>query len=245
MNRLLLPVIAVQGVWVRRHIEVLPEASGPSTGIATETSTGTTTEADRAPLRLTVVGESTAAGCGAQSHEEAFAGAFARSLADRRGRPVTWTVHGRSGATIRRVRYRILPDLGTDADVAVLLIGVNDVLNRTPATRWREDVAAVVDALTARATHVVVTGIPPFESFPSLPRALREHLAQSGLVLDDIARELCSARPDVSWIDSTDLVPVGEEFFARDGFHPSPAGYQRWAHAVSERLPDWPQPQRR
>lgn len=227
-NPLLLPLVAAQGLWVRHRVEVLPEASGPTTG----TTPGTPGTA----LRLLVVGESTAAGCGAPTHAEAFTGAFARALAERHDRPVTWTAHGRHGATIRRVRHRMLPGLDAGADVAVLLIGVNDVLSRSPAQRWRGDLAAVLDALCARAERVVVPGIPPFEAFPSLPRALRGYLAERGRVLDDIAGELCAARPRAWWIGSRELVPAEAEFFARDGFHPSTAGYRRWAQAVSERL---------
>lgn len=227
MNPVLLPVIAAQGLWVRRRVEALPEASGPTTG---------TTAGNGAPMRLVVVGESTAAGCGASTHDEAFTGAFARALASRRAQPVTWTVHGRNGATLCRVRYRILPGLDGGADVMVLLIGVNDVLNRTPAQQWNDDLAAVLTALTERSQRVVVAGIPPFEAFPSLPRALRGYLAARGRVLDDIARSLCATYAQAFWIASTDLVPADAEFFARDGFHPSPAGYQRWAQTLSDQI---------
>lgn len=155
------------------------------------------------------------------THEEAFTGAFARALADRRDRPVRWSVHGRHGATIRRVRHRMVSDLDARSDVTVLLIGVNDVLNRTPTQQWNDDIAAVLNALTERSEIVVVAGIPPFEAFPSLPRALRGYLTGRGRVLDDTARALCASRPAASWISSTDLVPAEVEFFTRDGFHPS------------------------
>jgi len=228
MNILLLPLVAAQGMWVRRRVEVLPPASGPTTG--------STTGDGGPPLRLMVIGESTAAGCGADTHEAAFTGAFACALAEGCRRRVTWTVRGRRGATIRRVRHRMCPELPHNTDVVVLLIGVNDVLNRTPARQWSNDLDAVIAALTARADLVVVAGIPPFEDFPSLPRALRKYLTHRGQVLDDVARRLCATRPGVSWIGSTGLVPAGDQFFARDGFHPSGAGYQRWAQALSDRL---------
>lgn len=229
MNPLLLPVVAAQGRWVRHRIEVLPEASGPTRG--------TTAGPDGAPpLRLIVVGESTAAGCGAQTHEEAFTGAFARSFAEQRERRVAWTVNGRYGARIRRVRYRMLPELDTVADMAVLLIGANDAMTRGPLGNWREDFAAVLDALIERAEVVVVAGIPPFETFPSLPRVLRKYLSERARALDDVARELCAERPTASWIGSADLGLAKAEFFARDGFHPSSAGYHRWAQTIIDQL---------
>lgn len=230
MNPLLLPIVALQGRWVRSRIELLPEAPGPTDGIMGDS--------DGSPLRLVVVGESTAAGCGADSHEEAFAGAFARALWRRRGRPVAWKVLGRHGATIRRVRHRMITELSGRADVAVLLIGVNDVLARTPLPRWRDDLAAVLDVLAARAERVVVAGIPPFESFPSLPRLLGQYLAERGRLLDGGARDVCAAWPGVAWVGMDDLGQAEAGFFARDGFHPSPAGYGQWAEATAQRLED-------
>lgn len=229
MNPLLLPVVAVQGRSARARIEVLPEAAGPTTG--------TTAGAADDPLRVLVLGESTAAGCGAATHDGAFAGQLALALSGR-GRAVRWQVHGRHGATIRRVRYRILPEVQNPADVAVLLIGVNDVLARTPAARWRDDLTSVVQSLAAHASRTVVAGIPPFDEFPSLPRPLRTYLGERGRALDDVAQEVCASVPAVSWASSGDLASADATFFARDGFHPSPAGYRRWAQDIAIGLDD-------
>lgn len=229
MNPLLLPVAAVQGRRLRRTIEVLPAASGPTTGTAAWPI--------GSAMRLAVLGESTAAGCGADRHENAFVGAFARGLARRAGRPVLWRVLGQHGATARRVRYRLLPLLDEVVDVAVVLIGVNDVLTRRPTQQWADDLVAILDTLTQRAYRVVVTGIPPFDVFPSLPGTLGRYLTERAGLLDDVARTNCALRPTVTWTSSTDLVGTDPDFFARDGFHPSAAGYRHWAEAVVNRLP--------
>ncbi|HET6673626.1 MAG TPA: SGNH/GDSL hydrolase family protein [Agromyces sp.] len=228
MNPLLLPLVAVQGRRARSRIEILPEAAGPTSG--------STVDFGEPALRVLVVGESTAAGCGAATHDEAFAGEFARALGELHDRSVRWTVHGRHGATIRRVRHRMIPALDGDVDVAVLLIGVNDVLARTPVVQWRDDLAAVVEALAALAGRVVVAGIPPFDAFPSLPRALGTYLSERGRALDAAAHEVCASDPTVSWMSSTGLAGAEAALFARDGFHPSPAGYRRWAHEIADRL---------
>lgn len=232
MNPLKMPLVALQGYRTRARAEVLPEAAGPLSG--------STVGADEQSLRVMVVGESTAAGCGAATHDEAFAGGFSRALSRLRGRPVRWEVCGRNGATIRRVRYRMLPELASGADAAVLLIGVNDVLTRTPVAQWRDDLTAVVDALRGLAERTVVAGIPPFDAFPSLPRALGTYLGERGRALDAAAQEICSTRDRVSWIGAADLdlarALADASFFARDGFHPSPVGYQRWASGIAEAL---------
>ncbi|MDT0266832.1 SGNH/GDSL hydrolase family protein [Streptomyces sp. DSM 44915] len=243
MNPLLLPVLAYQGLRVRAATEVLPPADGPTSGEAPAAGAGAGDaggdEGGPAPFRLAVVGESTAAGCGVATHAEGFAGCLARELAGRTGRPVSWEVVGRHGATIRRVRHRLLPELrGTDLDLAVLLAGVNDVLARRSPTEWGEELAATIDELADRAARVVVPGIPPFRAFPSLPTTLGRYLAKRAGALDATSRRVCAARPAAAWLDSTGLAPVGPDFFSRDRFHPSAAGYRRWAGAVAAGLPD-------
>lgn len=105
----------VQGLWLRGRMETLPPAAGPVAG-----------RTDGAPgavaLRLGIIGESTAAGCGAADHESAFAGSLARCLTTI-GRPVEWQVAGQHGATARRIRHRLLPRLAGDFDTFPSLPG--------------------------------------------------------------------------------------------------------------------------
>lgn len=230
MNPLLLPIAAAQGRRVRSRTELLPPASGPTHG---------TTAADEisgSPMRLGVLGESTAAGCGVNTHEEGFAGRLARELSGRTGRPVSWEVVGQHGATARRIRYRLMPQFGEDLDVAVLLAGVNDVLTRRRPDQWGEDLAAILEGLTTRARRVVVSGIPPFDDFPSIPTTLGRYLAARGEALDAVSRRTIDQFPRASWVDAREFAPIGPDFFARDRFHPSAVGYERWAQATAEHL---------
>lgn len=227
MNPLLLPLVASQGWAARSRIEVLPEATGPYCG--------RTSGPSGSALRLTVLGESTAAGCGVHTHDHGFAGAFARALARRHDRAVCWTAHGRSGATIRLTRETLLPNLPARADYTALLIGANDVLSRTRLQKWRDDLTAVVQYLSITSSRVIVAGVPPFDSFPSLPKTLRHYLHERGKRLDAISRAVCVEHPRVAWITSRSLA-VGPDFFARDGFHPSARGYEHWAQVLEQEL---------
>ena len=228
MNPLLLPVVAVQGMWVRRTTEALPPAAGPTAG--------TVGDGSHPPVRVAVLGESTAAGCGVATHEEGFAGCLARELAVRTRGPVEWDVIGLHAATARRIRHRLLPRVGGDLDLAVLLAGVNDVLTRRTPAQWGDDLAAIVDGLAGRAERVAVTGIPPFGLFPSLPATLGRYLGQRAGALDEVSRRICAGQPRATWIGSADIQPSGPDFFAADRFHPSAAGYRRWARAVADHL---------
>ena len=133
------------------------------------------------PLRITVVGDSTAAGCGVDNNDDGFAGNLARALALRSGRSVQWQVHGRPGDVIRDFRRHLLTEVGGDLDLVVVLVGVNDVLARTPARVWGHELTAVVAQLATRSRRVAVAGIAPFERFPSLPTTLAHYLRDAPL----------------------------------------------------------------
>lgn len=211
---------------MRSTMTMASQAAGPTRGTAGDGC--------GPPVRIGVLGESTAAGCGVVVHDEGFPGSLAREIATRTGRPVSWEVVGQFGATARRIRYRLLPRLGEDLDVAMLLAGANDVLTRRTLDQWCDDLAAILDGLARRATHVAVAGIPPFERVPALPGVLGRYLGERAASLDNAARSLCATRPRTTWISSTVVPPPG--FFADDRFHPSASGYHHWARAVADHL---------
>jgi lysophospholipase L1-like esterase len=227
----------MQGIWVRLTAERLPVAGGPASGVAGAAS-GVAGAGPGAALRVAVIGESTAAGVGVREHGDGFAGCLARELAGRAGRPVEWAVAGEHGANARRIHEALLPLVAPDLDVVVLLAGVNDALEGRAPRRWGEDLALLAGSLAVRAKHVVVPGIPAFTLFPSLPRALGRYLTRRAAALDLVSREVCAAQPRVSWLDTLAIEPVTPDFFASDGFHPSAAGYRRWAEAVADQLGD-------
>lgn len=227
-----MPIAVAQALWVRARTEMVPPAQGPAAGTVTTDDSAD----ERDPWRIAVLGESTAAGCGVDSHDDGFPGALSRIMAGRIGRPVAWSVVGRHGATARRIRYKLLPQLDEKFDAAVLLAGVNDVLSRRAPQDWGDDLTAIVDDLAARSARVVVAGIPPFDAFPAIPGTLGRFLAERAATLDAVSRRVCADRPAASWVDAHVLLPAGADFFCRDRFHPSAGGYQRWAGAVADHL---------
>lgn len=215
---------------MRSRTELLPPASGPTSGITAAQET------PGLPLRIGVLGESTAAGCGVATHEEGFTGHLAREFAVRAGRPVSWEVVGQHGATARWIRYRLLPQLGKNLDVAVLLAGANDVLTRRTPEEWGEDLTAILEGLDTRARRVVISGIPPFDAFPSIPTTLGRYLTARAEALDAVSRRIIAQLPQATWISTHEFAPMGPDFFARDRFHPSAVGYRRWAQLTAEHL---------
>ena len=153
-----------QGLWIRRRSVTLPPAGGPTSGV-----TGTP-DADP-PLLLGVLGESRRPDA-ASRRTRRGSRAPAEELSSHGGR-VAWHVIGEHGATARRIRYRLMPQLTGEFDVVVILAGANDVLSRRTPEQWREDLTAIVAELGTRSRWVVVTGAPPFAVFPLLPARSR------------------------------------------------------------------------
>ncbi|WP_433655229.1 SGNH/GDSL hydrolase family protein [Nocardia sp. CA-128927] len=187
-------------------------------------------------VRIAVLGDSTAAGHGVDTNDAALAGCLARELAARTSKSVAWEAVGQLGATASRIRYKLLPKLSENLNVAVLLAGGNDVLARRTPAQWADDLTAIVDDLTNRAEHVAVSAQAPFADFPALPTTLGRYLAERADTFDKITQQILAERPRTTWISRSLIQPVGSDFFARDGFHPSATGYRRWAEAVAGAL---------
>lgn len=251
MRPWLLPLVAWQGQRVRRGSVVLPEAGGPHWGRREPAAA----DAAGRLSRLVVIGESTAAGVGVVTHEQGMAAVLAADMAEVTGRVVEWAAVGRSGATLRRIRHRLLPAIeavpgGGGYDVIVLLAGVNDVLTRRSSDEWADDLVAVVGALVDRLApegRLVVSGTPAFADFPSLPWPLSAYLDELGCALDARSAQVCRADERVRWVPARDLLPAAgldrrpgdaDGWYAADGFHPGEAAYAAWARHLAAALAD-------
>src|SRR5262245_34659441 len=115
----LAPFLYVQGEITRWKIGVLPGASGDTSGVSGN--------GGGKPATLFVIGESTVAGLGARTHNEALAGQFAMRLSERVCRPVHWQVVGRNGVTARRTIDELLPQMPDEQfDYILVGLGGND-----------------------------------------------------------------------------------------------------------------------
>lgn len=215
------PVLVVQGRRVKATIPRLPEADGPVSG---------TVAGDGTPLRIAVVGDSTGAGVGAVRHSEALPGFLAAEVAARTGRAVAWSVHARTGYRAAGVRRELLGGL-LAADVAVVAIGVNDLLAACPLARFERDVAELVAGIRTAVgaeVPVVLSGMPPLGRFPSLPQPMRAILGWRARAMDRRLARVARHLPEVRHLPF-DLPADTDGFFGADGFHPGPAGYRLWA----------------
>ncbi|PRX95664.1 SGNH/GDSL hydrolase family protein [Allonocardiopsis opalescens] len=226
------PLLYAQGRGVRGRVPRLPEAAAERTGAAAGPA-----GAGAEPLRLLVLGESTAAGVGVDSHRDGLAGGLAAELAARTGRAVTWSVLARSGATAADSVRLLLPpaSAGERPDLVLLAHGVNDLLRLTPLRRFERALTELARGL--RAAHgpvpLVYTLMPPMRRFPTLPEPLRSVLGLRADALDLAIARVAARLPAARAAPTPAAGPDATAFFAADGFHPGPTGYHHWAAALA------------
>ncbi len=214
------PVVLPQGQRLRRTTPRLPDAAPPWQGEL----------AGPDPLRLLVLGDSTAAGVGAPTQQVALPGRLGDELHVRTGRGISWRAVGENGATARDLRKRFLDEaLAAPADLLFLTIGANDALAMRSARAFAADVRHILDSFDARNpdAFVLMSSLPVFGRFELLPQPLRSALYRHSLALEGAARAVVDARPRS--LMSSDPPPYAENFWAPDLFHPSATGYRDWA----------------
>jgi len=220
------PVVLTQGRRLKRRTPHLPEAALPWTGELT----------GPAPIRLLVLGDSTAAGVGAATQQEALPGRLADALHARTGRGIQWRAAGKNGATSREIITDYLDDaLVEPADLLFLSIGANDAMTMRGAGAFVRDVRRILDAFDTRNPDgfVLMSSLPVFGRFELLPQPLRTALYRHGLALEAAARAVVERRPNALMSDNPP--PYAGDFWAADRFHPGPSGYRDWAEwAVDE-----------
>ena len=138
---LLSPLLIAQAVLTRRRAPMLPEAAGDRRGVF-----------GRGPvLRVLIVGDSSGAGVGVQTQDLALAGHLTRTLAEAAQAEVHWHLVAKTGITSAQALELVKQERPRPADVAVVVLGVNDVIEQVPSHRAVQHRAALADWLIANS----------------------------------------------------------------------------------------------
>jgi lysophospholipase L1-like esterase len=226
---LVAPVALNQGRTLQRETPRLAEAHGPRDGLIAATGGGGPRTAK--PLRLLVVGDSTAMGTGVPKLEDGVPGQLGRLLvaAPSPVGSVAWRAVGRNGATAAEV----LAEFGTPAvaahfDLAVVMVGWNDALRLRSGGEFTRALGAMLDKLHAASpdARLVVVAPPEFGRFASLPNPLRWALGRHARGLTRRAEQVARRRSAV-------MAPGFDgRSVASDQFHPDAAGYRTVAEGI-------------
>jgi lysophospholipase L1-like esterase len=219
------PVLLAQGRRLRRDTPRLPDAALPWRGTLPGPN----------PLRLLVIGDSTAAGVGADTQDDALPGHLGRELSARLDRGIEWRATGENGATSRDLIRDYLDDATTASyDLVFLSVGANDALGLRSRRAFARDLRTLLDRLRAAspAAIIIVSSLPGFSQFVLLPNPLRWNLYLHSTSLEEAGRGVVAGLPRVHM--SAPPPTYTEGFFASDLFHPSATGYRDWARFAIE-----------
>lgn len=191
-----------------------------------------------APLELVVLGDSSAAGMGADTPQQTVGAIVSSGLAALTGRPVRLSNEAVVGAESSALDLQLANalDRTPHPDVALILVGANDVTHRIDRSTAVRHLEQVVRRLLSLDVQVVVGTCPDLGTVEPVPQPLR-------LVLRRWSRDLAAAQTVAVVEAGGRTVSLGDllgpefsqrpsEMFSKDRFHPSPAGYARVAAAM-------------
>jgi len=229
---MLSPLLVAQAVVTRARMPRLPEAGGARRG-----------EAGRGPLlRLLVAGDSSAAGVGVVTQRQALAGQLAARLAEAVAMRVRWQLQARSGLTSLQTLQLLRAEPPAPADLAVVVTGVNDVVDQVPSRRAVAAREALANWLRNAhgVHHVVFAPLPPIHAFPGLPQPLRWVAGADAKRHNAALVEWAATRNDVSCVDMS--LPLDPGSMASDGFHPGEPVYRYCASTIARHIATevWP-----
>ena len=221
----LLPLLAAQGLSVRRNAQLLPEPTGPREG-----------REGRGPrLRLLIAGDSSAAGVGAGTQKQALSGQLVRQLG--KHYTVEWRLEATTGHTTRDTIER-LQNIEGRYDVAVTALGVNDVTRAVTKAQFMHRQTRLLKLLTETlgTRRIVLTGVPQMHRFPALPQPLAWVLGRQAGRLDHGLQQVAASFPQARHLSLS--LPDDPALAAPDGYLPSPKAYAIWAEEAAQIIRD-------
>lgn len=192
---------------------------------------------DGVPVELAVFGDSIAAGLGAGHRKDTLGGRLAKGIARSLRRPVRLHTAAVVGAESSMLVEQ-LDALSADyvPDVAVIVVGGNDVTHRVPIAAATAHLVEAIGRLRGRGAEVVVGTCPDLGALRPVPQPLR-------VLGSRLSRQLAHAQGEAAAGAGAHVVSLGsavgpffvsqpDEMFSLDRFHPSALGYRRTADAL-------------
>ncbi|OQX34822.1 MAG: hypothetical protein B0D91_11800 [Oceanospirillales bacterium LUC14_002_19_P2] len=226
-----LPVLAVQGRWVRRKTPRLPEASGEWRGCSGRANVA---------HNLYLLGESTIAGVGVDVMHKALAGQLANALSGESGSKVSWQALGKNGLKCADTTSELLPSFrqaqkDAAANLVVIALGVNDTTGLTSLNAWQRQLVHMLEEIrSVTDCPIVFAAIPPVHLFSALSQPLSTVLGARARLLDKALKDVAKAHSQVFHMDT--VFSFQPDYLASDGYHPSEKGYRLWGEQLARQI---------
>ena len=220
-------LIKAEALLARKAVGIIEEAAPEDDGVYGA--------APGPPLELLVLGDSSAAGLGAEVGRQTIGAILATGVSAFAGRRVRLTNVAVVGAVSGDLGVQVANALDAvpQPDAAVILIGTNDITHRIDKSIAVRHLEASVRRLHDAGAEVVVGTCPDLGALQPVAQPLRT-LARRW------SRDLAAAQTVAVVTAGGRTVSLGDilgpefeqrphEMFSHDRFHPSPAGYARAA----------------
>jgi lysophospholipase L1-like esterase len=191
--------------------------------------------AARPPIRVAVLGDSSAAGYGVHRDRDTLAAQLAIGVSAIARRPVHISNAAVVGARSSQLHEQIGALTEAHPEVAVISIGTNDVTHRVHPTEAIPHLASAVTELRALGAEVVVCTCADLGAVRALRQPLRyyAHLLSRRMATAQTIAVVEAGGRTVSLGDLLGpLFATQRELFSDDQFHPSAAGYATAAEAT-------------
>lgn len=190
------------------------------------------------PIRLVLLGDSIAAGLGAAQPSETLGARLAKVVSRASGRAVDLRTVAVVGAESSMLAAQLQELPLTDvADVAVIVVGGNDVTHRVPVDVSVGHLRDAIAELQYRGAAVVVGTCPDLGALRPVPQPLRALGARASRQLAAAQRTAALAlgayAVDLGAVVGPFFITNPDEMFSLDRFHPSALGYRRTAAAIA------------
>jgi lysophospholipase L1-like esterase len=181
-------------------------------------------------IKIVLLGDSSAAGYGVVRVEETPGALLASGAAERADRRVHLRAFAKVGARSSDLAGQLDRALPTEPDVAVILIGANDVTHRVRPAASVGDLAEAVRRLRDLGVEVVVGTCPDLGTVKPIPPPLKQvartwsrrmAAAQTIAVLEGGGRTV-----SLGSVLGPEFAAAPALMFGPDRFHPSAAGYR-------------------
>jgi lysophospholipase L1-like esterase len=187
-------------------------------------------------IKVALLGDSSAAGYGVDSVEQTPGAWLGSGVAERANRRVHLREFAVVGAQSSALGSQVAKALPNDPDVAVILVGANDVTHTVLPSASVRFLSEAVRTLQEAGVAVVVGTCPDLGTVAPLPYPLRQvarawsrrlAAAQTIAVVEAGGRTV-----SLSSILGPEFAAAPALFFGPDQFHPSAAGYESLARVL-------------
>jgi lysophospholipase L1-like esterase len=219
---LLWPIFWLQGKYVRRVTQRMPEPTGSRMGTCGQGSL----------FRVLVAGDSGAAGVGVATQDEALCGHLVHRLSEHH--TVDWCVLAVNGLDSPGL-LKLLADAPiSHFDVVILSMGANDVTCLCSPRRWVQWQTQLAELIAHRFEPklLVHSAVPPMHACMALPQPLRWFMGRWAREMNMLLSNLLfgQKKRTMHWHPKT-TTSIG---MAADGIHPNSNGYAQWADGLSQ-----------